>query len=140
LARSKLTTTIDRSGPFFEHDPAKTVRQNGQVLIARVAEEGAADIIAQLQAGESRRAPISRTSGDRVSAHVIGRTQSLTGKPWQMTAVVSVVNRGLSRAEATALMAAASEIEGRAHVFRRTTSRLRRSRAVNRAELLKGLI
>lgn len=140
--RNRLTTTIDKTGPFFTHNPGKTFRQNARVMLARIAEEGAKDLQAQLVAGQAGRQPISRVApgmSERVSGHVIGRVRSLTGKPWQVTAVISVLNRGMSQTEAIALMAAGSEIEGRTHVFRRTTSRLRSARALNKAELLKGL-
>lgn len=138
MARKAITTTIDLSGPFFRNDPGKTFRQNVRLLMERIAEEGEADVTAQLRAGESSRAPIRRL-GDRVSDHVIGRTRSLTGKRWAVSAVVSVNNSGLSQAQGISLMAAAASVEQRTRACRRTTSRLRRARAVNRAELLKGI-
>jgi len=137
-------TTIDTSGPFFTKDPRKTFRQNIRTMMARVAEEGEQDIQAQQHAGESGRAPISYSSagwsGDRVSDHVVGRVESLRGKPWQVTAVISVNNSGFSTSQGIALMAAHAEVERQTHAFRRTTGRLRRSRKVNAAELLKGLV
>jgi len=132
-----VTTTIDLSGPFFRSDPSRTFRQNVRVMMDAVAAEGEADVKAQLRAGEGRRRPV-RALG-RVRVHVVGRTTSLAGKRWAVSAVVSPFNQGLTKRTGTALMAAASEIEGREHVFRKTTNRLRRSRAVNSAELLKGL-
>ncbi len=137
--RTRITTTIDTSGPFFTKDPAKTFRANIRELMDALALEGAADVIAQLLSNQSRRAPIRIVEPPRVAGHVVGRTQNLRGKRWQATAVISVLNVDLTKAEGTALMAAAAEIESRDHVFRRTTSRLRRARAINRAELLKGL-
>jgi hypothetical protein len=138
MARS--TTTIDLSGPFFTKDPRKTFRPNARVMLKAIEEEGEADVRAQLRAGESGRVPISHgVTPNRVSAHVVGRVASLTGKPWQVTAVVSVNNSGFSRQEGIALMAAASRVERETHAFRKTTNRLRRSRKANAAELLKGL-
>lgn len=139
MARTKITTSIDLSGPFFQRDPAKTFRQNVRRLMDAVAAEGEADVKAQLQQGEGSRAPMRGISPTRVSAHVIGRTRSMTGKRWAVTAVVSVNNSGFSKRQGTTLMAAASLLEGRSRVFRRTAARLRKARAVNQAELLKGI-
>ena len=137
---TKIATTIDMSGPFFRQNPGKTFRQNIRVMMAAVAAEGQADVDAQLRAGEASRQPISAgVQPARVSAHAVGRVRSLTGKQWAVTAVVSVNNTGLSRQQGVALMASASVLERREHAFRRTASRLRRARAVNTVELLKGI-
>jgi hypothetical protein len=135
---SRFVTTIDKSGPFFTNDPAKTFRQNIRVLMDAIAKEGEADVKAQLQAGSSGRARISAL-GDRVADHTVGRTSSIGGKRWAVTAVVSVNNLGWSRAQGISLMAAASMVERETHSFRRTTGRLRRARAINTAELLRGI-
>jgi len=138
--RNSVTTTISFGGPFFAHDPSRTFRQNVRVMMDAVAAEGEADVRAQLAAGESHRAPVRALGRDaRVRLHVVGRTKSLEGKRWAVSAVVSPLNQGFTKRGGKALMAAASEIEGRDHIFRKTTNRLRRSRAVNSAELLKGL-
>lgn len=134
----KITTTIDKTGPFFRNDPAKTFRQNIRVMMDAVEREGASDVRAQLRAGEGGRAPISHNMG-RVSGHVVGRTHSLAGKRWAVTAVVSVNNSGFSRTQGIALMAAASRVEGQTHAFRKTAGRVRRMRAMNTDELLKGI-
>jgi hypothetical protein len=131
-------TSIVLSGPFFTNDPRKTFRQNARVMLDRLSEEGEADVKLQMHAGQSGRAPIA-VGGGRVADHVIGRVQSLRGRAWQVTAVVSVNNSGLSRAGGISLMAAAANVERETHAFRRTTSRLRRARAINAAELLKGI-
>lgn len=137
---ARNATTIKLDGPFFQRDPAKTFRQNIRVLMKAVAEEGEADVRAQLRAGQDHRRPISRgVSPDRVADHVVGRVTSLSGRLWAVTAVVSVNNRGLTKVQGIALMAAASTLEGRTHAFRRTTGRIRRSRKVNTEELLKGI-
>ena len=135
---ARTGSQISLSGPFFERDPRKTFRQNARVMMQRIEEEGEGDVRQQMEAGESGRAEISHDMG-RVSQHVVGRVVSLTGKPWQVTAVISVNNSGFSPAEGIALMAAASRVESETHAFRRTTNRLRRARAVNAAELLKGI-
>jgi hypothetical protein len=93
MARTGITTTINNTGPFFTKDPAKTFRQNIRVMMAAIAAEGEADVKAQLAAGDAGRQPISLL-GDHVSGHVIGRTASLAGRNWQVTAVISVNNSG----------------------------------------------
>jgi hypothetical protein len=136
----KTTTTIDLSGPFFTNDPRKTFRQNVRVLMAAVAAEGESDVKAQLRAGESGRYPIShKVQPSHVSGHVVGRVRSLTGKPWAVTAVVSVNNSGFTKAQGIALMASAAWVESQVHAFRKTTGRIRRARALNTVELLKGI-
>lgn len=135
-----LITSIDMSGPFFTNDPRKTFRQNARVMLKAVSEEGEADVRLQMRSGESGRATISsKVTPDRVSGHVVGRVTALTGKPWQVTAVVSVNNTGMTKRQGTALMAAASRVEAQTHAFRRTTGRLRKAKKVNAAELLKGI-
>jgi hypothetical protein len=123
---------VDMSGPFFRRDPKKTFRKNLRDFMDEVAELGEADVVAQLRAGEGRRASIR--GGGRVSQFVQGRTSSIRGKRWAVTAVVSVRPVG-DRKRAVAIMAAAAEIEAREHVFRRTTARLRKART----NLVKGL-
>lgn len=139
MARTKITTTIDTSGPFFTKDPAKTFRQNIRVLMDQYAALGEEDVKAQLKQGESRRRPMHGITPVRVSGHVVGRTKNLRGKRWAVTAVVSVNNSGFSKAQGKTLMAAAATIERREHTFRRTSARLRRARKLNQAELLKGV-
>lgn len=136
---TKFVTTIDTKGPFFTKDVRKTLRANIKDLMNAIAAEGEADVVAQLRSGEGGRKPMRGIAPARVSGHVHGRTASLSGKPWQVTAVVSVNNSGFSRKQGITLMAAASKVEGQTHAFRRTTGRLRRSQKANTSELLKGL-
>lgn len=135
---TKIASTIKFDGPFFRQSPAKTFRQNVRVMMDAVAAEGQADVRAQLESGNSSRSPIA-VIGGHVSDHAIGRTHALTGKRWAVSAVVSVNNSGLSRRGGIALMAAAATVERKMHAFRRTTTRLRKARAVNVAELLRGI-
>lgn len=135
--RTPIAQTIDLSGPFFTHDPRKTFRKNVRELMAHVAEEMEADVKAQLQQGEGSRKPLRDIRPERVSGHVRGRTVSLRGKPWAVTAVVSVNNSGFSRAQGKRLMAAAASLERRGHAFRRTASRIRK--AIKSVDLTKGL-
>lgn len=136
----KYATTIDTSGPFFRGNPVLTFRQNVKVLMDAVAKEAEADIVAQLRVGQAARYPLGGgIRPGRVSAHVKGRTKNLSGKRWAVTAVASVNNSGFTQKQAIKLMAAASWLESQGHAFRRTAGRIRRSRAVNTAELTKGL-
>ena len=129
------------TGPFFTKDPRLTFRQNARVMLAAIADEGETDVKVQMEAGESGRKPIStRVTPNRVAGHVVGRVKGMSGKPWAVTAVVSVNNSGFTKAQGKALMAAASRVEGEVHAFRKTTNRLKRSRKINAAELLKGLV
>ena len=129
--------SVEMRGPFFTRDPAKTFRQNVRTLMLEVANEGAKRVIARLRAGEDKRRPLS--IGGRVADLVEGRTHSLRGKAWLVTAVVSVNTAGRTAAEATAILAGAARIESREHPFRRVTSEIRSSRAANLSELLKGI-
>ena len=70
---------------------------------------------------------------------IVGRTESLTGKRWGLTMVVSANTNGMGRAEAIRTKAAAATIERRWHVFRKTASAIRRARAVLGANLTKGI-
>lgn len=131
---------VDFKGPFFEKDPRKTFRANIRDLMQAVADEGARDVIGQLRKGEASRYPLGGgIKPGRVSAHVLGRTKSLTGKPWEVTAVVSVNTRGMSAKQAIKVQAAGSWLESQGHAFRRTAGAIRRSRKVVQADLLKGL-
>lgn len=135
---NRIATSIDLDGPFFRADPRKRFRQNVADFMAHVAAVGEADVKAQLQQGESRRAAISHgVQPARVSGHVRGRVRSMSGKRWAVSAVVSVNAAGLPRSQAVAVMAAASGLEGRHRVFRRTTSRLRK--VARDRDLLKGI-
>lgn len=137
---TRLATSIDLKGPFFQKDPRKTFRQNARVLMDALAREGQEDVRVQMRQGQAGRAPISAdVRPARVADHVVGRTTSLKGRRWALTAVVSVQNSGLSESKAIALMAAASRVEAKTHAFRRTTGRIKRSRKINTAELMKGL-
>jgi hypothetical protein len=136
---TKITTTIDTSGPFFAHDPTKTFRQNARELMDAVADAGQIDVRAQLRAGRASRKPISELDDDHVEDYVIGRTRNLAGRRWAVSAVVSVNNNGFSPKQGIALMAAAAVVERQTHAFRRTTGRIRRARGVNLDELMKGV-
>lgn len=129
--------SVDFKGPFFQGDPAKKVQQNIADLMDALADEAYEDVVGQMRAGEADRRPISaKVKPERVSGHVIGRPAV---KPYYMASVVSIRNRGFTRKQGIALMAAASRVEAQTHAFRRTAGRIRRARAVIRANLAKGL-
>jgi hypothetical protein len=137
---AKYVTTINTKGAFFAKDPGLTFRDNIKKLMDELAAQGEADVKAQLRAGESGRFPLGgRIVPGRVSGHVHGRTHNLAGKRWEVTAIISVNNRGFTKAQGTKLMAAHGWLESQGHAFRRTAGRLRRARAVNMTELLKGI-
>jgi len=137
---TRTSSSITFDGPFFRKDPARTFRQNIRDLSDRFAAEGEADVRQQMRAGEVARRPIAAgVSPSRVSAHVVGRTSSLAGRRWAVTAVVSVQNAGFTKRQGTALMAAAARVEAETHAFRRTVSRLRRGRRQIEAELFEGI-
>ena len=130
---SRFTSSISLTGPFFRRDPAKTFGRNLADMGEAMAEEAAKDVIARMA---GTRAPVSRIGG-RVSDRVVHFTKN-TGLG-KTDVVVTLARRGLSVEEVTALDAAGSEVESRTRAWRRTTDRMRCARAVNRAELLKGI-
>lgn len=137
MAGARFKTSIDKTGPFFRHDPSKTYRENAHDMMLAIAEGGRDDVVGQMMASERDRKLI-RLLGDRVSDHVAGELRKRPAGP-RYTVVVFVRNKGFSRPEAKSLMAAASRVESSIHAFRKTAGRIRRSREINNAELLKGL-
>ncbi len=138
MARRRGTPSfsIDFSGPFFDRDPAATVKANITSLMATIAADGERDVRGRILAAEgSMTQPTGHTA-----RHVRGRVQSLAGRPWRATAVVSMNTTGMNRRQAIRTQAAASGIEARFHPFRRTAADIRRgARAAAKADLAKGL-
>lgn len=126
---------VDFTGPFFTGNPHKTFRANIRDFMDELASEGARDVRLQI---EAKRGAMKQSTGF-TAQHVRGRTSSLGGKRWQVSAVVSMDTRGMTRAQAIRTQAAASSIEGRFHPFRRTTARMKRARPAQMARLLKGI-
>jgi hypothetical protein len=151
-------TTIDFSGPFFEGDPEKQFDENVDEMLQAMSAEGRADVIAQI---DSHVQDMEHSTGWSVS-----RVASRTYFPWREGKGYSLVwtstldtqgrpqvadrasrtknARGNLAGDfkgnvAARTKAAMSTIEGRWHPFRVTSSRLRKSRAVNMAELTKGI-
>jgi hypothetical protein len=104
-----------------------------------MAQQGEADVQAQMVAGQGNRSPIRIVRPNRVAPHLISGVRASKRKPDDLFSVVKVNNAGMTARQAISLMAAASEIEGREHPFRRTAARLRSANKLNAAELLKGI-
>jgi hypothetical protein len=130
---------VELDGPFFQGDPGQKLGARIRQMHSGLAQEGQRLVRQALQAGQSGRQPMRGVSPNRVAEHVIGRVESLTGKGWRASAVISVNNSGLSARGGISLMAAASLLEGRFHPFRRTALALGRSRAVLSANLTRDI-
>lgn len=131
-----ITARVDFTGGFFTKDPGKTIRGNiRRHLMPSLAAEMERDVRMQIQAHAGSMPQYTGHTRNRV----IGRTESLAGKGWGLTAVVSANTAGMGRTEAIRTKAAAAGIERRWHPFRRTTSAVRRSRAAISAHLTRGL-
>ena len=148
--RKGNATTIDFTGPFFEADPEKQFDENVDTMLAAMAKEGAEDVRAQV---DSHRGDMPRWTGfseyrvcERADfpwrkgggySIIWTSTHNLPGRPEAKSA-----SGGLSEFRgnaAASVLAAMSTIEGRWHPFRVTKNRLGKSRAVNMAELTKGM-
>jgi hypothetical protein len=127
---------VSFSGPFFQKDPAKTLAANIRDLLEETVGLMAADVRQQVEAGEGRRSAIRAIGPNaRVSQYIRGRVASLSGKPWHYYGVISPDRSGLDAKQATALYAAASEVERRTHAFNRTSRATKRQKT----DLTKGL-
>lgn len=125
--------TISLSGPLFQKDLRVTLRQNMRRMLQGMADEGEAAIVALYPVGSAGDPhPGLGRSG------VVGRVASLSGKPWALTAVISEqhvypwLNGGQKEYRG-------GKTEARVHMFRRTASALRHSRAVLMGNLTAGL-
>jgi hypothetical protein len=136
MARS-FQTRITTTGPFFTRDPAKTLSENIHTMMKAIASEGATDVRGQMRMGENSRAPV-KALGTHVSSHVVGELRRYPVGPNYSLRVI-VRNRGLSRAQGISLMAAASYVEGATRAFAKTRRRIMAARAINTAELTRGL-
>jgi hypothetical protein len=130
-----VTVGVDFTGPFFTRDPKLTVRGNIRKMLDALSAEMERDVKNQM---ETRAASMPGWTGWSRD-HVVGRTHSLGGKRWGLTAVVSANTNGMDRTDAIRTKAAAATIERRWHPFRRTAGRARRARAVITANLTAGL-
>lgn len=134
---ARFVSQITKTGPLFKADIDKTLADNIYTLMLAIAKEGEADVRAQIL-------PVSRSH--ETEKGIRGRVESLHGKKWRYNAVVSQTRefpwgvhgqRGFpGRGQA---IYRGGQLEDRLHMFRRTASRLRSARAINVAELAKGL-
>lgn len=120
---------VELFGPFFQGDPGKKLTVNVQDMLEAVAKEGEAEVKAASQ---------GHVYTGAFLAGIEGRVHSLGGKHWLRTAVVSQThvyrwpNGGAKQYRG-------GKLEARVHMFRSTANRLRRSAAVARANLTKGM-
>jgi hypothetical protein len=135
MAGLTIKSSVDFAGDFFTKDPNKTFSDNVRDLLNEAITEIADDVRSNVAAGEGSRAPIHALGGARVSQFIKGRVAALSGKPWHYNAVVSPDTSGLDAKGATALLAAASRIEGQTRAFRRAASATRRQKT----NLTKGI-
>ena len=127
---ARFITTIDKTGPFFTHDPAKTFRQNIDALLEAIGAEGEADVKAQSEP--------HRLTGAFVEG-VLGRTHRLDGGAFKNPEVVVSQTHIYPWKNGGARKYRGGKFEAQYHVFRRTRGRLRGVNKLNSAELLKGL-
>lgn len=135
---------VELKGPFFVRDPRKTFRHNIRDLMDRIADVAERDVRARLHPGPS---------ADAVRSKIRGRTKSLSGQRWAVTAVVSATDPSLTRAQQVKLNAQLSGrrvgttrtgryigttkgAKGRT-AFRGTRSAVKR--VVNDADMTKGM-
>lgn len=129
----RFQTKISKTGPLFEHDPEKTFAENARTMLEAVAEEGQADARARSQAHR-------KTGAFEGGIH--GRVESLHGKDWYRNAVISqqhVYPWGNHRGGRSQAQYRGGRLEARYHIFSATARALRAARAVNAAELTKGI-
>lgn len=119
--------SIDLSGPLFAREPGQTIHHNIRRMLEGIAEEGE----------ETVKAAYPVVTG-RGRAGVRGRVESLTGKQWALTAVISQTfvypwpGGGPKQYRG-------GKTERRHGMFRRTAQALRASREVLGANLTEGL-
>jgi hypothetical protein len=128
-----VTTKISLEGPIFTHDPKKTIRTNIHAMLEEVAESGAHNVQAQLTPGHGWDA----TGRDAVHLrdYVIGRVESLSGRPWALHAVVSAVTLQRQLRAHSYI----GRVERRYRMFARAYRAISSSRPRLADELAKGL-
>lgn len=118
---------VELSGPFFQRDPGKTFSENVRRMMAGVAEEGEQAIKSNY--------PVLTGFG---RAGVVGRVDSLSGKQWYATAVISQT-RAYPWPGGGPKQYRGGKSEARHHMFRAAYHDLQHSRAVLQADLAAGL-
>lgn len=115
------------SGPFFVRDPGKTLYANLRRMLEAIAQEGETAVQA--------RYPVYTGAGQ---AGVRGRAESLSGKRWATSAVISQTHVYPWPA-AGARQYRGGKTEATHHMFRDVARGLRSSRAVLAANLTAGI-
>jgi hypothetical protein len=128
-----VTTKVTLEGNFFKRDPGKTLRQN----VRDMNDELAAWMEREVR-GQIASRPMPYSVG-WTAKHIVGRTESYSGKRWGTWAVVSANTDGMSKEDAIRTKAAAATIERRWHPFRSVKSAVYRARPLITANLTKGL-
>lgn len=132
--RSRVSRpTVILEGPIFTKQARLSWLANVRALMDEVARIGQEDVVAQIAA-----IPPHGIRTGRTRARIRGRTESLRKKRWQYNLVISPDISGLDADQAKALLAAASEIESRRKVFRRTKARLLRAIRAQR-DMTRGM-
>lgn len=140
--RQPSALTVRLSGPFFEHDPRKTVRQNIRAMLEAVALEAQEDVRSNF--------PVLTGAG---RAGVVGRVASLKGKHWELHATISQQHvypwarrsgatiRSGRNVVANSANAAyrGGKLERKLHMFSHAATSIRRAKAVINADLTAGL-
>lgn len=124
---------ITTSGPFFARDPGDTFSRNAAKMMEAFAREGETEARTRI-----RSIPPAGVRTGRTRSKLLGRAKAIAGRPWRATAIVGIP-RIQAGPDPIATYAALARIESAAHPMRATTNALRRARAVNTAELTKGL-
>lgn len=137
--QGKYGAKVTYSGPIFEKDVKKTFRQNARVMLLQVAEDGEQLVRSELSAHRGAEAP-------HISDHIEGRVKSLSGKPWQLTSVVTSQlhmtlpgHKGYMTFLETGMKGARQTTFRGLYVFRRVGSAIKRTRRAQQADLTKGL-
>lgn len=132
--RAEFRATL--KGPFFDKDPKATLRVNIRELLARVADEAASDVQAQITAKAGAMPRYTGWSRDHVKGYV---KSSRTGRPWALWAAVGSPTTGMDAKTSIRTKAALATIERRFRPFARTKRAIYGMRAILAANLTKGL-
>ena len=124
-AVTRVTSRVELDGNFFERDPRKTIRTNIGDMLDALAGELEAIVQGEI-AGHAGSMP-GYTGWSR--DHIVGRTESYSGKHWALDLVVSANTAGMDARSAIRTKAAAATIERRWHPFRQAKSAVYRARA-----------
>lgn len=139
MAKLKSGLSVEYKGPLFSKDVRKTFRANARDLVSAIAEDGEGLVKAELTVGHGR---LTGRYADAVES----RVRSLTGKKWQVTAVVTSTRhlempnfRGYGTFLESGVKGKVQSAFRGLWVYKRVASLLRRRSRAARADLTKGL-